>query len=146
MPNARPAFMEKVTLTGGGTDTWRFYPRHSVNTWEVTVDVNSTTPALEFQGVLSTWSGEDWNISSGTKTVISKNVPGANQLTLIGGASGGDKISTDTNFAIDNSYKGLQVTVTAGAGHSAIVHVVAYDKNNGSADGSGYLTGTAQTS
>jgi len=142
MPNARPAFMEKVTLSGGGDDTWRFYPRHSVNTWEVVVDVTAGSPALKFEGILSTWTGEDWNISSGTKTVKAKVTPAATALTTISGA---DDINADTNFAIDNSFKGLQVTATAGAGNNATVFVVAYDKNNGAADGSGYLTGTAQS-
>ena len=142
MPNARPAFMEKVEVTGGGTDTWRFYPRHSVNTWEVVV-VTDGSPALKFEGILPTWTGEDWTISSGTKTVITKNTPAAAALTEISGAT---SISADTNFAIDNSFKGLQVTATAGAGNNATVFVIAYDKNNGAADGSGYRTGTAQTS
>lgn len=142
MPNARPAFMEKVVVTGGAADTWRFYPRHSVNTWEVVVDVTSGSPALKFEGILSTWTGEDWNISSGTKTVTSNNTPAATALTEISGAT---SISADTNFAIDNSFKGLQVSATAGSG-VATVFVVAYDKNNGAADGSGYRTGTAQTS
>jgi hypothetical protein len=100
---------------------------------------------LEFAGILSTWAGEDWNVSSGTKTVTEKVTPAATALTLIGGASGADVISADTNFAIDNTYKGLQVTATAESG-VATIFVVAYDKNNGSADGSGYRTGTAQNS
>jgi len=139
MPNARPAFMEKVTLTSGTTDTWRFYPRQSVDTWEVFV--NSSNTDLTFVGITEDWSGEDWNISDGTKTIITGNTPSAFQkIPVIPTIS---TSSTDGEFAIDMGFKAIQVSCAGGGG--ATIFVKAYSKSNGSPSGSGYITGTALT-
>ena len=134
MPNARPAFMKKVSIDSG--ETWRFYPRQSVDTWEIFVDTSSTT--LTFNAVTEDWVGEDWNISSGTKTLMAVNTPTAAQLIPITPTLTAE--STDGEFAIDMGFKALQVVASAGG--SANVYVKAYSKSHGAAGGSGYLTGT----
>ena len=139
MPNARPAFMEKVTLTSGTTDTWRFYPRQSVDTWEVLV--NSSNTELTFVGITEDWSGEDWTISNGTKTVIATNTPSAFQKIPVTPTISTN--STDGEFAIDMGFKAIQVSCAGGGG--ATIFVKAYSKSNGSPSGSGYITGTALT-
>ena len=148
MPNARPAFMEKVTLTTVPTeddppienDTWRFYPRQPVDTWEILVTANDGT--LAYEGVSHEWTGEDWNISNGTKTVIATNKPTSAMLTVQAGAAVIGLAGTG-DFAIDlGLYKALQITLS-GANKTATIHVKAYDKNTGTSAGSGFITGTA---
>lgn len=142
MPNARPAFMEKVILTSGGADTWRFYPQRAVDTWEVIITSNSTT--LKFEGITSEWEGESfYDINdSNEKTILVKNTPAAGALVDIAGqTSVGDAEKT---FAVDLGFKGLQVSATGGG--SGTVLVKAYMQGKDHAIGSGYITATAQTS
>ena len=146
MPNARPAFMEKVRLTtnnpddADSTDTWRFYPRQPVDTWEILVVANSGT--LAYECVSHEWTGEDWNISNGTKTVIATNKPTSDMLTVQGGAAIVGLGGTG-DFAIDlGLYKAIQVTLS-GNDKVAVLHVKAYEKNTGTSAGSGFISGTA---
>lgn len=146
MPNARPAFMEKTRLTtndpddADSTDTWRFYPRQPVDTWEILVTTN--TGIIAFEGVSHEWTGEDWNISSGSKSVITTNKPTAAMLTVQAGAAITDLAETG-EFAIDfGLYKALQVTLS-GNDKVATIHVKAYDKSTGTSAGSGFITGSA---
>ena len=145
MPNARPAFMEKVLLTATGDNIYRFYPKRSVDTWEVIV--NGLSGQLKFEGVAETWTGEDYNVSSGTKTIKTKNPPSSAQLVTISTkgefVAGGDDAQAQ-HFAIDLGFKAIQVTLTVGG--TATVFVKAYEKNGGMANGSGYITGDAQDS
>tara|TARA_R100001594_G_scaffold69585_2_gene103881 strand:- start:579 stop:965 length:387 start_codon:yes stop_codon:yes gene_type:complete len=127
--------MEKAEIRSG--ETWRFYPRQSVDTWEVIIPVNGGS--LEFKGVNELWSGEDWNISSGTKTLISANTPSATSLTTITPTLAADAVG---QFAIDLGFKALQVKSTGG---TATVMVKAYSKSHGTPIGSGYVTGSPIT-
>ena len=150
MPNARPAFMEKVTLTTSGseaasdTDTWRFYPKHAADTWEFIVSKNNAT--IAWNGVSHEGAGELSQVADGVRTVGTTVKPDDEHLTSLDAESSVPSGGSATgHFVMDfGSFKAVQVSIS-GSGNSkeTIITCKAYDKGTGTSGGSGFITCTA---